>query len=74
VGLKESGPALPEGYAAPPYGDFGHYPWAVEFSKHQARIISTGFGTLTAYQWRPLQPYDPPFDKLADVNFDRGAY
>ncbi|MBV8293492.1 MAG: hypothetical protein JOY55_17070 [Mycobacterium sp.] len=70
----QPGLLMPEGIPPNDFGDFGHYPWAVAFSKTQARMITSGFGTLTVKQWRPLQPSDPPCDTVNSINIDYNRY
>jgi hypothetical protein len=49
----------------------GHYPWAIQFSRTQARMIGTGTGSMGPLSIRALQPSDPAFS-LDTTKYDNG--
>jgi hypothetical protein len=72
-----SGYAFGQGWSMPTYapmqeslGALGHYPWAIEFSKHDGRLIGSGMAQLQVCMGRIKQPGDPNVDHQTGVNFN----
>ena len=47
----------------------GHYSWAIAVSSTEARMITSGFGSLGVSVWRRLLPGDPPYRSFLNNDY-----
>ena len=48
----------------------GHYSWAIAVSSTEARMITSGFGSLGVSAWRRLLPGDPTYRSFLNNDFN----